>query len=167
MNGVAAGARNIAIRIEETGPVMTIRIQDDGCGMSPETVQKLSDPFYTTRTTRKVGMGVPLFTMAAQMTGGDVTIDSVQEPAENHGTTVTAVFYTDHLDCVPLGDMNSSLITLIQGSPEIDFLYVHSTDQKEVRLDTREVRQQLGDDIPINTPEILDWLREYLEEQEG
>ncbi|MBQ9067123.1 MAG: ATP-binding protein, partial [Clostridia bacterium] len=73
-NGVAAGADTITIAIEETGPVMTIRIEDNGRGMDAETVRKLSDPFYTTRTTRKVGMGVPLFQMAATMTGGELAI---------------------------------------------------------------------------------------------
>lgn len=163
-NGVAAGADTITIAIEETGPVMTIRIEDNGRGMDAETVRKLSDPFYTTRTTRKVGMGVPLFQMAATMTGGELAISSVQAPAEGHGTKVKAVFHTDHIDCVPLGDIVSTLITLLQGSPDIDFIYQHSRDGEAVELDTRELKEQLGD-VPVNAPEVLAWIREYLEEQ--
>ncbi len=164
-NGVSAGADRIEIRIEETGPVMGITIRDNGKGMSEETVKQLADPFYTTRTTRKVGMGVPLFQMAATMTGGSLSIESVEQPAEDHGTTVKAVFHTDHIDCVPLGDMISTLCTLIQGNPEIDFSYYHGKDGKEVVLDLADIREQLGPDVPLNEPDVLAWIREYLEEQ--
>lgn len=164
MNGVTAGAKNITLLLEESGPVLDITIHDDGCGMSEETVRKLKDPFYTTRTTRKVGMGVPIFTMAAQQTGGDVSITSVQEPAAGHGTTVKAEFHTDSIDCVPLGDIITTVVTLIQGSPDIDFHFLHRTQNGSVELDTKELRQQLGD-IPLSTPEVLRWIREYLQEQ--
>lgn len=164
-NGIRAGADTIGISIDETGPLMKVKIQDNGKGMDDETVRKLSDPFYTTRTTRKVGMGVPLFQMAATMTGGNLTIHSVPAPEENHGTTVEAEFHTDHIDCVPLGDMVSSLVTLIQGSPDVRFIYHHGKDGKSVDLDLGEVREQLGPDVPVNEPAVLAWIKEYLEEQ--
>ena len=164
MNGIAAGADTITITIKEDAPVMTVSIGDNGCGLSPETVEKLRDPFYTTRTTRKVGMGVPLFEMQAEMTGGHLDIRSVEAPQEGHGTTFTGTFYMDHIDAVPLGDMVSTIITLIQGNPDIDFLYTHETAGGTVQLDMREVRETLGD-VPVNEPDILQWLTSYLEEQ--
>lgn len=164
-NGVRAGADTIVIDIEETGPVMTVKIQDNGKGMDEETVRKLSDPFYTTRTTRKVGMGIPLFQMAAVMTGGSLNIQSTPAPEENHGTTVTAEFHTAHIDCVPLGDMVTTLVTLIQGSPDINFIYHHGKDGRSVDLNLGEVREQLGPDVPVNEPAVLAWIKEYLEEQ--
>ncbi len=164
MNSVKAGAKLIGIHLCETETVLEIDITDDGCGMSEETVAKLSDPFFTTRTTRKVGMGVPFYILAAQQTGGDVTIDSIQEPDPRHGTVVKAVFHKDSIDFTPLGDIVSTIVTLIQGYPDIDFEFTHQVDGKEVRLYTKEVREQIGD-IPINSLEILSWIQEYISEQ--
>lgn len=164
MNGVAAGADTIQISIEENGNAMTITIADNGCGMNEETVQKLTDPFYTTRTTRKVGMGVPLFQMMAEMTGGSLTVTSTESPREGHGTTFEALVYTDSIDCVPLGDMVTTITTLIQGSPDVDFVYNHTVNGENAELDTRELREVLGD-VPLSEPDILQWIRENLEEQ--
>lgn len=94
-NSVKAGADRIVIDIEENGSSMKICIADNGKGMDEPTVQRLTDPFYTTRTTRKVGMGVPLFQMAAEQTGGSLRVESIQAPAPEHGTRVTAEFHTD------------------------------------------------------------------------
>ena len=99
----------------------TLTIRDNGCGMSPEFVKAVTDPFTTTRTTRKVGMGVPLLKLAAEQAGGTLNITSSQ--GEDHGTTVRATFLIDHLDCVPVGDYASTMVTLIQGSPDIDFVF--------------------------------------------
>ena len=166
MNGVKAGAAKISITIKENGPLMDICIADNGCGMSPETVEKLKDPFFTTRTTRKVGMGVPLFTEMAQQTGGDVTVKSIEAPAEGHGTVIEGTFHTDSIDCVPLGDVSSTLTTLIQGSPDIDFVFTHSAPDRglNVELDTETIRSEL-DGVPLNTPAVLEWIREYVDEQ--
>lgn len=165
MNGVKAGASRVGITLEQQGPVLTITITDDGCGMDGETVRRLSDPFFTTRTTRKVGMGVPLFALAAQQTGGDVEITSVPAPAEGHGTTVRAVFRTDHIDCAPLGEMVDTVLTMVQGNPEIDLVYCHRMEGREVLLDTGEIKQTLGDEVPINSFAILEWIKDYLNEQ--
>ena len=161
-NSVKAGASLTEISIAETKDRLTIAIKDDGCGMSEETVKAVVDPFYTTRTTRKVGMGVPLFKMAAEQTGGRLEI--LSSTGEDHGTTVTAYFHKDHLDFTPLGDVISTIITLIQGHPDTDFLFIHLIDEKEIRLDTRELRTVL-DGVPLSTYDVLEWIRGYLEEQ--
>ena len=161
-NSVKAGATLTEISISESADKLTISIKDDGCGMSEETVKAVIDPFYTTRTTRKVGMGVPLFKMAAEQTGGRLEI--VSDTGEAHGTTVTAYFNKDHLDFTPLGDVISTVTTLIQGHPDTDFLFTHLIDGKEIRLDTRELRVVL-DGVPLSTFEVLEWIRGYLEKQ--
>lgn len=164
MNSVKAGAENIAIALDETPTQLTITITDDGCGMSEEVVRRLSDPFYTTRTTRKVGMGVPFYLLAAEQTGGSVRIDSVPAPDPRHGTVITAVFRTDHIDSTPLGDIISTVTTLIHGYPDIDLTFTHTFPDHEVALSTRQIKEMLGD-IPINSLEILNWIRDFLEEQ--
>lgn len=161
-NSVKAGATLTEISITESGNKLIISIKDDGCGMSEDIVRSVVDPFYTTRTTRKVGMGVPLFKMAAEQTGGKLEI--VSDTGENHGTTVTAYFYKDHLDFTPLGDVISTVTTLIQGHPDTDFLFTHLIDDKEIRLDTRELRTVL-EGVPLNTYDVLEWIRGFLEEQ--
>ena len=161
-NSVKAGATLTEISIAETADKLTISIKDDGCGMSEETVKAVIDPFYTTRTTRKVGMGVPLFKMAAEQTGGRLEI--VSDTGKSHGTTVTAYFNKGHLDFTPLGDVISTVTTLIQGHPDTDFLFTHLIGDKEIRLDTRELRVVL-DGVPLSTFEVLEWIRGYLEDQ--
>ena len=164
MNSVKAGAENIDIALDETPTQLTITITDDGCGMSEEAVRRLSDPSYTTRTTRKVGMGVPFYLLAAEQTGGSVRIDSVPAPDPRHGTVITAVFRTDHIDSTPLGDIISTVTTLIHGYPDIDLTFTHTFPDHEVALSTRQIKEMLGD-IPINSLEILNWIRDFLEEQ--
>jgi len=169
MNSVKAGASIIEIRIDEsTDGFLTFAIADNGCGMTAEQVAKLSDPFFTSRKTRKVGLGIPFLKLAAEQTGGSVTIESRAEAQypDDHGTVVTAVFKKDHIDFTPLGDIISTLITLIQGSPAIDFIFWHKVDcESEVSLSTIEMKQVLGEDIPLDSFEILDWIKSYLEEQ--
>ncbi len=167
MNSVRAGAKHIAITLEEDShAVLTLTIRDDGCGMSQEQVQRLFDPFYTTRKTRSVGLGVPFLQMLARQTGGDVTVVS-KSAAEfaDHGTVVTAVFHTDHIDFIPLGDLTESILTLIQGSPDVDFVYRHSTPSGSVKMDTAEMRSVLGEDISLGSYEVLAFIREFLHEQ--
>ena len=166
MNSVGAGAKNIAIALDEDDDSLRIVIEDDGCGMTKEQVEKLSDPFYTTRTTRKVGLGVPLFKLAAEQTGGSLDIRSVpvSESEKEHGTKVTAVFNKKHIDHTPLGDLVSTMVTLIQGNPDIDFLFLHTVNGKSVRLSTAEMRKELGD-VPLSNGEVLNWIKEYLTEQ--
>lgn len=165
MNSVKAGATVITLRLDEDPEMLSITIADDGCGMDAQTVAKLSNPFYTTRTTRRVGLGIPFYLLAAQQTGGDVTIRSVPQPDPNHGTEVKAVFYKQHIDFTPLGDIISTVTTLIHGNPHIDLEFCHTIDGTPITLSTREVKALLGEEIPINSLEILDWIRDYLSEQ--
>ena len=167
MNSVKAGASLIEIVLTEGETRLELIIRDNGCGMTEQTVEQLKNPFYTTRTTRKVGMGVPLLTLAAEQTGGHVTIvsDTAEENPDAHGTTVTAVFDKTHLDYTPLGDMIPTLTTLIQGSPHIDFHFLHTTPKGTVELKTAELREVLGEDVSLGAFEVLQWIEEYLREQ--
>ena len=167
MNSVKAGASNVGIAIEETPEHLRFTISDDGCGMSEEQVQKLSDPFFTTRTTRKVGLGVPFLKLAAEQAGGGVTVVSLEKSLhpDSHGTVVTADFDKNNIDFTPLGDIISTLVTLIQGYPQIDFTFTHDLGDAQVSLSTAEMRGVLGSGIPLSDPDILGWIKENLEEQ--
>ena len=162
-NSVKAGATLTEISIIENDDTITITIKDDGCGMSEETLTAVENPFYTTRTTRKVGLGIPLLKLAAEQTGGSVKIVSSTDIA-NHGTTVTAIFFKNHLDFTPLGSVEETIVTLIQGHPDTDFLFTHQTNSGEVKLDTRELRVAL-EGVPLDTYEVIVWIKEYLNEQ--
>ncbi len=161
-NSISAKATLVEIVVEENTScnTMTVSIIDNGCGMDEEMLKKVNDPFCTTRTTRKVGMGIPLFKMAAEMTGGSFEITS----KVNHGTRVVAVFRTDSIDFTPLGDIDSTIITLVTMNTHIDFLYRLIINGKEFTLDTRQLKEILGG-VPLNEPEVAMWIKEYLKEQ--
>lgn len=172
-NSTRAGAKLVTITVDAdfADDKLTIIIEDDGCGMTPEQVARVTDPFFTSRTTRKVGLGVPFFKYAAESTGGSFHIDSLV----GTGTTVTAVFTLSHIDRMPLGDISSTIHMLIVYHPETEFVYHYHYREKPVSagpadckkkaftLDTREFRQVLGD-LPFNTPEISSYILEYLQE---
>ena len=164
-NSIRANAANIALVIEEDDDRILIRITDDGCGLDEEFLARVTDPFATTRTTSRVGLGIPFFKMQAELTGGSFSITSKSEKVhQDHGTTTQAVFCKDNIDCVPLGNMIDTVCTLIHGMGSIDLLYTHTTPQGEVKLSTKELKEVLGDDIPLSSPEVLAWIREYLTE---
>jgi signal transduction histidine kinase len=119
-NSIAAGAKRVEIRIDEDPAAdwLTIEISDDGAGMTKEQLQRATDPFFTTRTTRRVGLGLPLLEQAARAAGGAFQIDS----ASGKGTKVTARFRHSHLDRQPMGDLRSTLMTLAAGHPEIEWV---------------------------------------------
>ena len=164
-NSIKAQAKHLTITLDWNKSWLTVSIEDDGVGMSPEFAEQAANPFTTTRTTRKVGMGLPLFKLAAEQTGGTFSIVSHQAQFEGdeHGTTVSATFDTNHVDCEPLGDIVSTVLTLIQGNPELSLTYINSRDGEQQRLSTDEMREILGDEVPLNSPEVLAWAREYLE----
>ncbi len=166
-NSVKAGASLTEILICEEGEKLTITIKDNGCGMDGETVLAAQQPFYTTRTTRSVGMGIPLFKMQAEQTGGSLSLESKSEKEypESHGTVISASFYKNHIDYTPLGDTAASVTTLVQGHPDIDFVFSHKTEKGEVLLDTRQLRQVLGDEVSLGSFEVIKWIEEYLKEQ--
>ncbi len=160
-NSITAGASLIAIEVNENTELHTllIGIYDNGKGMTEEQVRSVIDPFFTTRTTRKVGMGIPLFKMAAEQTGGRLEIKS----EIGVGTEVRAYFMTDSVDFTPLGDMASTVQMLITMNTDRDFLYKHSVDGKEFVADTREIKEILGD-VPLDTYEVSQWLNDFIKE---
>lgn len=162
-NSVRAEATLIQLSViaDTAADRLTIIIQDDGCGMTAEQAARVEDPFFTTRTTRKVGLGVPFFKMAALCTGGSFSIDT----APGVGTTVTAVFGLSHIDRMPLGDMVSTVHTLITMNEQIDFVYLYQVDDRSFTLDTREFRQILGE-VSFQEPEVSAYIRDYLTENE-
>ncbi len=155
----SAGLINIEI-IEDPGKdIYRICITDNGSGMDNETLEKVVSPFYTSRTTRKVGLGIPLFKQNAESTGGRFSIQS--KPGE--GTQVTADFGLSHLDRPVLGNIAETLVLLFSSYPGIDFVYSHHTPSGHYQIDTREVKQNL-DEVPINHPDIRKFLKELIQE---
>ena len=165
-NSVKAGATLTQLLLTQEAGILTFQVVDDGCGMTEEVLKGVVDPFYTTRTTRKVGMGLPLLRMAAEQTGGTMTVESrhVETYPDNHGTVVTAVFHTDHIDCPPVGDMTATVTTLIQGHPDTDFYFRHACGETAVELDTRALREILGE-VSLAEFEVLQWITGYLTDQ--
>ena len=166
-NSVKAGAKNVEILITEDENTMTLEINDDGCGMDAETLEKVTDPFFTTRTTRDVGLGIPFLKLAAEQTGGSLEIISrcVKDCPDNHGTKIKAVFNKNHIDFTPLGDIASTIVTLVQGAADIDFKFIHKTTEKEIDFDTKELRSVLGDDVPLNSMAVIQWIMQYFREE--
>ncbi|MBQ4349249.1 MAG: sensor histidine kinase [Clostridia bacterium] len=160
-NSVSAKASLIEIELIENSKTndLLIGVYDNGKGMTKEQVESVRDPFFTTRTTRKVGMGIPLFKFAAEMTGGSLEIES----EVGVGTRVRAYFKTDHLDFTPIGDMTSTMISLITMNLHIDFLYRRKLDDREFTVDTRQLKEILGD-VPLNEPSIAMWITDYINE---
>lgn len=160
-NSISAGAPLITIEVSEntTDHTLFIGIYDNGKGMSEEQQKSVIDPFFTTRTTRKVGMGIPLFKMAAEQTGGSLEIKSEL----GVGTEVKANFKTDSVDFTPLGDVASTIQMLITMNTDRDFVYKHTVDGKDFVCDTREIKAILGD-VPLDSYEISQWILEFIKE---
>jgi anti-sigma regulatory factor (Ser/Thr protein kinase) len=151
-NGITAGADCIQIRINENRQenLLTLVIEDNGRGMPAEKVKNPTDPFITSRTTRRVGMGLPLLAAAAQRCDGKLEI----ETEAGRGTRVTATFRYNHIDRAPVGDMAATITTLIMGNPRIDFVYSHIIDAEEFTLDTRDLKEGSEDNM-LADPVIL------------
>lgn len=165
-NSISAKASLITVEVQESVPedFLTITIADNGKGMSPEVVEHVIDPFYTTRTTRSVGLGVPFFKMEAEMTGGSFEISSQL----GVGTTQTALFRPSSVDMIPLGDIDGTILLLVTGNPDLDFIFTHgyvdeTGEKREFSLVTTELRQALGD-VPLNDPEVVLWIKDFLAE---
>ena len=160
-NSISANASLIEIELTQSteNNELIIGIYDNGKGMTKEQLEAVRDPFFTTRTTRKVGMGIPLFKMAAEMTGGHLDIES----EVGIGTRVRAFFRTNHLDFIPIGDMASTMVMLITMNEHIDFLYKRSLDSRSFSLDTKSLREILGG-VPFSEPSVSLWLKEYIQE---
>jgi len=160
-NSIAADAKNIEISIidSEKYNLVELKITDNGKGMSAEKVKQVTDPFYTSRTTRKVGLGIPLLKQNAELTGGEFIIES----QINKGTTVTAKFIKNSIDILPFGDIAGSVILLVVSNPEIEFVYSHKTDKAQYVFDTVEVKNILGD-TPLHLSEVRKYLIDMINE---
>lgn len=159
-NSIEAGADTVDILLEEdtAGDRLLLIIRDNGKGMDERTMKMVTDPFFTTKTVRRVGLGIPFLRQASQECDGDFSIHS----AEGKGTTVSASFRHSHIDRKPLGDIGATIIVLIAGNPNIDFTFRYKKDGHSYELDTKEIREQL-DDVPINSPEVLKLLKKDVE----
>ncbi len=158
-NSVTAGAKLVQLGIEEipSADKYIVTITDDGKGMSEEMVQQVTDPFFTTRTTRKVGLGLPLLKQNAERTGGSLIIDS--KPGE--GTKVTAVFSYSHIDRLPTGDIPGILALTASSYAEIDFIYKHHTPEGIFSFDTTEIKETL-EGVPINNPQVITFMKDFI-----
>ena len=160
-NGITAGARCIHVIIDEERIENRLKvvIKDDGKGMPPDMLCKVTDPFVTSRTTRRVGLGLSLLKEAAKRCDGDFSVES--EPGR--GTSVTAVFRYDHVDRAPIGGIAGTITMLIAGNPDIDFVYDHVIDGKRFSIDTRGLREDLEESL--TDPALLFHLKKQIEEK--
>lgn len=160
-NSVAAGATVITITlVEDTGrDLLTLDIEDNGRGIPAAVIEEVLDPFYTTRTTRKVGLGLSLLSQSAKEAGGGMSIEST----EGTGTHISAHFQNCHIDRKPLGNLADTFSVLIAGNPDIDFIIACSLNGREFLFDTRLIRADL-EGIPLNAPDVMAALRKHLQE---
>ncbi len=162
-NSVTAGASRVDIgfRLAEDG-MLTMTVKDDGRGMSPELLERVRSPFVTTRTTRKVGLGIPLLMQNAMASGGGVELES--QPGV--GTTLTATFNTASIDCLPVGDLAQTMATIIMGSPDRpDFTLTCASPAGEMDFSTAEIRAVLGEEVSLAEPDVVQWMQQSLREE--
>lgn len=159
-NSISAGASltEVHVKVSHQDNLITFVFRDDGCGMSEELVRSVTEPFTTTRKTRKVGLGLPLLRQTAEMTGGMLDIQS----AVGVGTTVTATFGLDHIDRPPMGDVAGAWFSLVVMNPEKDFLFTYDYDGQTFTFDTRIVRETVAP-IPLNQMEVSAWIKECIQ----
>lgn len=161
-NSIKAGATLVTVTFTKDGNGwLTFSVKDDGCGMSPDFLAKVTDPFTTTRTTRKVGLGIPMLKQSAEICGGAFEIES----KVGVGTVIRASFDTRNIDCIPLGDICDSLLTLVVLNPNgPEFLFQANAPAQEACFDTRQLRQVLGD-MALNEPDVIAWMKESIDEE--
>ena len=161
-NSIVAEATLIEIDVEEDSDSnrIIIRVKDNGKGMSEDFLKAVEDPFITTRTTRKIGLGISFLKEAAEMTGGHISLESEL----GVGTTITAVFIMDHLDRQPIGSLTETIIILVTLNTEIDFIIRYKVNEDEFVFSTQEVKELLGEDVSLNSPQVVVFLTEYVSE---
>ena len=163
-NSIKANADLIEITINEDtiSNVLEISIKDNGCGMDKEFLEDVVNPFRTTRTTRKVGLGLSLLKNACEITGGRLEITS----EVGVGTVVRAIFVHDSIDRQPIGDMASTMSAIIGGNDKIDYVFKHTYNNESSEFSTKEIRRVLGEEIDLSSLEVLNWIEGYIAEQE-
>ncbi len=161
-NSITAGATLLNVNIVEDPATnrLSVEVRDNGKGMDAEMLRRITDPWVTTRTTRKVGLGIPFLKQAAEMCGGEFEIASKL----GVGTVTRAIFDRDHIDRPPLGDLVGTLLCIMIGNQAIDVCYEHRVGAEEFTLDTRELRELLGPEVPLHDPEIVGFIRGALTE---
>lgn len=150
---------DLTVDVNRTMDTLDILIRDNGSGMNEKTVKSVTDPFFTTRSTRKVGLGLPLFLDSTKRSGGSLNIQS--KPGE--GTLVKARYCLSHIDRPPVGNLTETIVTFLTSSRPIRLIFQYSVDGNSFRMDTLDVKKKLGE-VPLNEPEVLCWLSEYIQE---
>lgn len=160
-NSITAGANQVKIQINEdlNKDLMQINILDNGKGMDAKTVEKITDPFITSRTTRNVGLGIPFFKAAAEACDGCFNIQS--QPGI--GTDVSVSFKHSHIDRMPLGDIASTFLTLLIGAPDINWVFEHKVNENSFIFDDQPLKEALNG-LPLTEPTVLRYIRETFEE---
>ncbi len=160
-NSIAAGASRVVIELDEGENMVSLTVTDNGRGMDAELLARVTDPFTTTRTTRRVGLGLSLLKLAAEQAGGLLTVES----GVGVGTTLRAGFLTGHLDTPPIGDLPATMVALVHAAPGIDFLLTHRRAGLISDLDVSALREVLGE-VPLDGPDVLNWIEQSLRESE-
>ncbi|MGV8147317.1 MAG: ATP-binding protein [Alkaliphilus sp.] len=160
-NSIKAEATLIKLKINESTEknLLTIEIKDNGKGMDKEMLSKVLDPFVTTRTTRRVGLGLSLTKAAANQCDGDLVIDSI----ENEGTNVVIIFQYDHIDRAPIGNMADTIVSMILSNENINYEYIHKVNDKGFIFNTKEIKESLAG-VSITEVDIIAWVKEFVEE---
>ncbi|MCR4428054.1 MAG: ATP-binding protein [Caldiserica bacterium] len=160
-NSLSAGATLISVEIEERteDDSLSIKVSDNGRGMDEETLRAVEDPFFTTKSGKKVGLGIPLLKQTVSLTGGSFRIES--QPGK--GTRVQATFPKSHIDLPPLGDLRGTALALIYASGKADIVFSYSKEGRTFSLDTREIREMLGE-VPLSHPEVIRFLKKYIDD---
>lgn len=165
-NSITAGAALVKITVHEdpASDILSIAIEDDGQGMDKELQEKVKDPFTTTRDTRRVGLGIPLMAAACSRCGGELKIES----EKGIGTKIIGTFKYSHIDRAPIGNISDTVVSLILAGADpkasVDFIYKHIISKSEFSIDTREIKKILGEDVSLGEPEVLSWIKDYIDE---
>lgn len=160
-NSISAGATRVEIIMveDEPGDLLSLEIRDNGSGMDEDLLSRVTSPFATTRITRNVGLGLPFLAQSAEMAGGKLEIESKR----GAGTRVRSTFRLSHIDRIPMGDMETTLMTLCVGNPEVDFAFTYIKGDRTFDFETKEIREQL-DGVPLHHPEVMRAMRAMIRE---
>lgn len=163
MNSITAGARHIWIVIRRSlrSNLLTLEERDDGCGMDPAFAKRLTDPFTTTRTTRRIGMGTALMQGTCQLCGGKMDVAS----EKGKGTTIVCTLPLDSIDLPPMGNIGEVVMDAMQAAEGIDYDLLYQTDASSFHFTTRELRTVLGDEVSLQDAQVLLWVRDYINQQ--